>query len=108
MYNYKSPIEAIVISLHKQYEIDIEKGILTAVYNAGISVDKEELGKALKYDRDQYNQGYRDAKSEIVRCEECALWKESGYIHPATGICEKYLTIKKNYGFCDEGERKCL
>lgn len=28
-----------------------------------IDIDKDELLKALKYDRDQYNQGYSDGKA---------------------------------------------
>ena len=47
-----------------------DQTILYAVMDAGIRVDKEELEKALQYDRDQYEEGFRDgeeAKAVIAR-----------------------------------------
>ena len=66
---YKSPIELIYESLQWQ----MEESIYKVVQNVGINVDKEELIKALKYDREQYKKGYEDAKaeSEIIYCGEC-------------------------------------
>lgn len=57
---YKSPIEIF------QTEIDMqmEGEILKSIQRVGVSVDKEELLKALKYDRDQYSKGYEEAKRE--------------------------------------------
>ena len=43
----------------------MEENIFKAIQNVDINVDREELIKALKYDRDQYNKGYEDAKAEI-------------------------------------------
>lgn len=54
---YKSPIEMIMGQIRTQQEDHVFK----AVQEVGITVDKEELLKALKYDRDQYNKGYHDA-----------------------------------------------
>ena len=57
---YESPIELI----QKQMQLDLESKIMSAVQEVGISVDKDELVRALKYDRDQYEKGYADAKAE--------------------------------------------
>ena len=42
---------------------------------AVVDVDKEELLKALRHDRQQYEKGYSDGvaarDAEIVRCKEC-------------------------------------
>ena len=68
---YKSPIDII----HGEFELKLEDKICKAVRNVGIVVDKDELLRALKYDRDQYDKGYKDALAtvEVVRCEECYL-----------------------------------
>ena len=51
---YESPIKLI----QRQLDTQITEDVLKAVYEVGISVDKEELIKALKYDRDSYAKGY--------------------------------------------------
>ena len=65
--SYQSPIEVIQSQMRSQ----IEGEIYRAVMNVGVNVDKDELLKALQYDRDQYQKGYEDRDSEIVRCENC-------------------------------------
>ena len=68
---YESPIEVY----HKDMQTKIENHIFEAVCNVGVFVDKDELIKALKYDRDQYRKGYEDgfngANDKIVRCKDC-------------------------------------
>lgn len=53
---YKSPIEAIF----GEIKFDYDNEILKAVQEVGINVDKEALLKALEYDRNQYDKGYRE------------------------------------------------
>lgn len=53
---YKSPIEII----YGQMQTQIEGDILKAVQKVDIHVDKEELIRALQYDREQYDKGYAD------------------------------------------------
>lgn len=53
---YESPIEIIYGQLQTQLDGDIFR----AVQKADILVNKEELTKALQYDRDQYDKGYAD------------------------------------------------
>ena len=59
---YKAPIE--LISSPSKFDIDGE--IYKAVVQCGVSVDKDELIRALQYDRDQYYKGYADAKAEVA------------------------------------------
>lgn len=64
--SYNSIIQAI----QGKVECEIENEILKAVRRCDIHVDKDELVKALKYDRDQYNQGYEDAKEKYEKAME--------------------------------------
>ena len=56
MYNYNDIIKVIQTDL----ETKMENEIVTAVQKCGIYVDKEELIKALNYDRKSYEKGYSD------------------------------------------------
>lgn len=57
---YKSPIEIIQTEIKTQFEDDC----LKAVQSCGFIVNKEELIKALTYDRKQYDKGYSDGHSD--------------------------------------------
>lgn len=64
---YKSPIE--IVQSNTPTEIlnrCIEENIYRAVWDVGINVDVEELKHALAYDRDQYEQGFRDGSVKQV------------------------------------------
>lgn len=56
---YQSPIQQYISDMTMKMENDV----CTAVQNVGIYVDKEELIKALRYDRQQYDKGYADGYS---------------------------------------------
>lgn len=60
---YKSPIEIVI----GQMQTEQENNIFRAVQSVGINVDKEELIRALQYDREQYNKGYKDGLEEGMR-----------------------------------------
>lgn len=66
---YRTPIEIV----YGQMQTQMEGDILRAVQSYGINVDKEELIRALQYDRDQYNKGYADGKAEGVTH---GMWKK--------------------------------
>ena len=53
---YEPPIEVVM----KQMRTKFDNGIYQAVQEYGVVVDKEELIRALRYDRDQYENGYAD------------------------------------------------
>lgn len=62
--SYKSPIDTIVSELRIVQEKRLEDDILSAVQEIGIVVDKEQLLKALQYDRNQYEKGYKDGHDD--------------------------------------------
>lgn len=74
---------------------------------AVVDVDREELLKALKYDRQQYEKGYSDGvaarDAEIVRCEDCKY----GIDWDGRLGCEwhGFYQTEPNW-FCADGERK--
>ena len=59
MSEYKSPIEII----YEQVRYEMDNEIMRAIQGVGINVDKDELIKALAYDRDQYQKGFQDGKA---------------------------------------------
>lgn len=63
---YKSPIDMMMSKTVHEIQTQQEEHILRAVLNAGINVDKEELIKALQYDRGQYDKGYADGVREFA------------------------------------------
>ena len=107
---YKSPIEIFTEEI--QYHFD--NNIVEAVQKYDIQVDKEELLKALIYDRDQYDKGYQDGyragREAIVHCYDCQHCKviRDASVGAATWHC------KKAYGmpdvdpedYCSKGERR--
>ena len=60
---YDSPIETFTSAVQAKLESDL---MCEVSQIAGYEVDKDELIKAMKYDRDQYNKGYEDAKEAFL------------------------------------------
>lgn len=60
---YESPIQTILSDMRVEYE----ENMVRAVQSLGFCVNKEELIKALHYDRGQYEKGYADAKKAFER-----------------------------------------
>ena len=88
---YESPITLINKEIMYDLFINVEMPLINTLSKMemnGIKVDKDELIKALKYDRGQYEKGYEDAKAEqkkgewindrgLYRCSVCnELWVE--------------------------------
>ena len=67
---WNSPIEILVGTITNEMDSKLENAIVTAVQKVGIRVDKEELIKALRYDRDQYCKGYFDGYNDAMQAEE--------------------------------------
>lgn len=58
---YQSPIELFTTNpMIEQLRNEADELVVRAVANADVKVDKEELIKALKYDREQYMKGFAD------------------------------------------------
>lgn len=59
---YKSPIELYTTDFCNRIIEESENAIVAEISEQiGLNIDKEELLKALAYDRDQYRKGYADA-----------------------------------------------
>ena len=52
--------ESPITKFSRQLSYEWEGEVLKAVHECGVVVDKDELLKALKYDREQYEKGYDD------------------------------------------------
>ena len=62
MYDYQSPIEMIVTEMQTKYENDC----VSVCQSYGFNVDKDELKKALAYDRNQYDKGFKDGYNQAL------------------------------------------
>ena len=60
---YKPPIEIIQHRANYDCSKQLDEAVFTAVVRADIHVERDELIKALQYDRDQYQKGFEDGKS---------------------------------------------
>ena len=107
---YESPFDMVLTPLsaiYKEVKKDIDGQIIESVLKAtravNVTVDKEELLRALRYDRDQYDKGYADAKAEIVHCEDC-VYRMNHNDDYMCGI--NVLAYIKVTDFCSRGERK--
>lgn len=111
---YKSPIDII----EKQMRMEFDDGIWKAVQDYAVSVDKEELLKALRYDRDQYEKGYadgkRDAFDKLTRCKDCdycheyTKWNGQDYLgcNRLTEFCDGQIVEVDAYDFCSYMNRR--
>lgn len=63
---YKSPIEVVVSQFQEMIIQQQEEQTCAAVQKVGINVDKQELLKALAYDRGQYEKGYADGMIKLA------------------------------------------
>jgi len=104
--SYKSPIEIICGDMtHK-----LENEVFTVVQNIGINIDKDELIKALQYDRNQYEKGYADAMMNAVPVNH-GRWEEEtvssieenaciqDWQSARCSVCKQYLTTPSMYYF---------
>ena len=95
---YESPIRMIINELETKMESDC----FSAVQSYGFVVNKEELAKALKYDREQYLKGYADAKREYARPHgEWRDYSNEGYVEcPFCGSATNCEDNKDELHYC--------
>lgn len=105
---YDSPIELFTAEIQAK----LEDGVVDLLKHIDIDVDKDELLRALKYDRDQYHKGFSDGKragyaerdEEIVRCVDCKHHEDE---QPGAIWCHYYIgSWVENDFFCAYGERR--
>lgn len=65
---WESPINVMEIqdSFVSEIKEKTEEMVFTEIKRIGINVDKEELIKALQYDREQYSKGYSDGYAKGI------------------------------------------
>lgn len=78
MIDYESPIKI----WQSELEMQMEDEMLNVCRRVGVQVDKDELLKALEYDRNQYDKGYQDGLNadKWISCEERLPEKNNWYI----------------------------
>ena len=62
--NYKSPIEIFYHNTLTKLAESVDGLVVEGCISAGVDVNKEELVKALAYDREQYEKGYINGYKE--------------------------------------------
>ena len=112
---YESPIEVIYKDLQMQIKEQFENQVYEAVQQCEVHVDKEELIKALQYDRRQYEKGYEDGLKSVGKCSECKHFEYDSVamvdgipLIVAHEICKKWGDgcKTKEDGYCFMFERK--
>ena len=109
---YKSPIEIDYGEVVFEKVGQTEENLFRCIQNISINVDKEELLKALAYDRNQYEKGYADAKAELANTEDivhCIDCKHSHHWYRDKAICflwhESGIDVFED-GYCNYGARR--
>ena len=108
--NYQSPVQLAINKWTDEIIKQEDNCIMAQIkHQIGVEVDKDELIKALDYDREQYSKGFKNGydkrDSEIVRCKDCNnTFRQDGFL-----FCkqDKYIaTIVDDNDYCSNGERK--
>ena len=124
--NYQSPIKVnwwvdttatkVVDTIAESARDHFEDAVLHYIQKFDIHVDRNELVKALEYDRHQYDEGYCDGYQDgkrdaagVVLCRECKWYYEKGaFCNYWADVCEHaevYARITPT-DYCSRGERK--
>ena len=92
MMSYQSPISVFWDDMQIKFENDVYE----AVQKCNIDVDRDELIKALRYDRQQYEKG----KADAVR-HGWWIFEEypDGYYHWECSICKAWFSDSARFGY---------
>lgn len=99
--SYESPIKIMMDQIHTE----IEDGVLKAVYNTGINIDKAGLISALTNGFAQYSKGYRDRDEDIIRCKDCMRRDPEDHRCDCGHDIQWQLPRQDNW-FCADGIRR--
>ena len=117
---YESPISLSTMAEEISRKIIDEQDnyIVETCFKMGVNVDKDELVKALAYDREQYRKGFADGRQarddDIVRCKDCKYHQWFIRYHYKNGIefeaheCHRFtpvMDVTPDW-FCAGGERR--
>lgn len=104
--NYESPI-LVVEQATKSFNETVDSLIMSEVRRVGVYVNKEELVKALAYDRGQYEKGYEDAKKEmpeVIHCKDCKQFRR--WVDTDICFCDITESERSEDDFCSRAERR--
>ncbi len=106
MLGWESPVNII----EKEWETKFEGDIIKAIKSYDIDVDKEELIKALNYDRNQYKAGYKDALEWMQRVIMLNMPNTLGYTENRASCVQikninDYIDLRLKQLFESEGIR---
>lgn len=94
---YISPIEITFKRISEEMTEKQEGLIMQAIFEQGIKVNKDELLKALMYDRQQYDQGYADGIAE-ARTHGKWIYKCCyGDEFPQCSVCGEINDVKSRF-----------
>ena len=105
--SYQSPVEISTQNIREKFEGDV----MRIIHSYGINVDKDELVKALQYDREQYKQGFADGsklRTDVIKAEVAReIFEEINYIlfdyesaiqkEYRNAFEERFAELKKKY-----------
>lgn len=110
---YESPVQLKFNEIKTELIKKENEMIVQAVQEVVPNVTEEELVKALRYDRGQYEKGFLDGRqardAEIVRCKDCEWWKTNFFWNgKEVKVCvkEPYEPVRREDYFCADGERR--
>ena len=109
---YKSPITLVQKQMAGELAEQLDGMIFKAVHEVVPFVDKDELLRALHYDRDQYDRGFNDgilaAAEELVRCKDCKYAFVNEHHPNKPLICGRTKMCGTTYPdwFCADGARQ--
>ena len=76
---YESPINIMLTQLRAKQEDEAFRITQSVAQGMGINIDKEELIKALQFDRGQYEKGYKDGVKALAERFRALLSEYSAY-----------------------------
>jgi len=73
---YESPIWMAFQSVIEKAAKELDETVFRAVLHADVKVDRDELLRALQYDRDQFDKGYHEGYIKGQASQPSATWGE--------------------------------
>lgn len=76
---YESPVHVYTTEIQHKMAEECDRIVLSEIKNVGVYVEKDELIKALEYDRGQYQKGFRDGRLSVERKTGMWIGEGDGY-----------------------------
>ena len=104
---YESPIMLLKTDpLIQRIKDETDAMIIQGVARVGVHVDKDELIKALEYDRGQYEKGFHDGRMYVPPCSSNADLIQSMSYEELAEFLNNHNFCARNFD-CEKGMRPC-